>query len=265
LLHALMEKTWRKAQELDILGWAERKVEEGKIAYLGFSFHDEYKVFREIVDAYNWVFCQIQYNYLDEYYQAGKAGLEYAAGKGLAVVVMEPLAGGLLAVQPPANVQRLWDATGVKRSAADWALRWVWNHPEVSVALSGMNTMSQLQENLASAEASGVNMLTPEEISVLTKSRELFQNLGYIGCSKCRYCIHCPQSIDIPLTLGFLNEYAMKRRLPSEQERIKESYLKAVPDKRRANNCLRCGLCEQVCPQHLPVRKLISEAAAAFL
>jgi len=265
LLHALMEKTWRKAQELDILGWAERKVEEGKIAYLGFSFHDEYKVFREIVDAYNWVFCQIQYNYLDEYYQAGKAGLEYAAGKGLAVVVMEPLAGGLLAVQPPANVQRLWDATGVKRSAADWALRWVWNHPEVSVALSGMNTMSQLQENLASAEASGVNMLTPEEISVLTKSRELFQNLGYIGCSKCRYCIHCPQSIDIPLTLGFLNEYAMKRRLPSEQERIKESYLKAVPDGRRANNCLRCGLCEQVCPQHLPVRKLISEAAAAFL
>lgn len=265
LLHSLMAQTWRKAQELDILGWAERKVDEGKIGYLGFSFHDEYDIFREIVDAFDWTFCQIQYNYLDEHYQAGKAGLEYAAGRGLAVVVMEPLAGGLLAVQPPVDIQREWDKTGVKRSAADWALRWVWNHSEVATALSGMNAMGQLQQNLASAEASGANTLTSTEVSALSKSRELFLSLGYIGCSKCRYCSHCPQSIDIPVTLGFLNEYASKRREPEEQGRIKERYLLAVPDERRANSCIHCGQCEQVCPQHLPVRKLISEAASALL
>jgi predicted aldo/keto reductase-like oxidoreductase len=265
LLHALMAQTWQKAQELDILGWAERKVAEGKIGHLGFSFHDEYEVFREIVDAYDWTFCQIQYNYLDEHYQAGIDGLRYAAGRGLAVAVMEPLAGGLLAVQPPADIQSEWDMTGVKRSPADWALRWVWNHPEVATALSGMNSMMQLQENLASAEASGANTLTPTEISALSKSRELFQSLGYIGCSKCRYCSHCPQSIDIPVTLAFLNEYASKRREPEVQEHVKERYLEAVPSERRADSCIRCGQCEQVCPQHLPVRKLISEAAAAFL
>jgi predicted aldo/keto reductase-like oxidoreductase len=264
LLHALMAQTWRKAQELDMLGWAERKVDEGKIGYLGFSFHDEYSVFREIVDAFDWVFCQIQYNYLDEHYQAGKEGLEYAAGRGLAVVVMEPLAGGLLAVQPPEDIQRVWDATGVKRSAADWALRWVWNHPEVAVALSGMNAVSQLEENLAVAGDAKAGALSGVEVAALDRSRELFLSLGYIGCSKCRYCSRCPQSIDIPLTLSYLNKYAMKRREPDEQGRIKERYLEAVPEKRRADNCIHCGLCEQVCPQHLPVRKLLAEAAAAF-
>jgi uncharacterized protein len=264
LLHALMKPTWQKVKDFDIVNWAEQKKAEGKIGYLGFSFHDEYEVFKEIVDAHYWTFCQIQYNYLDEHYQAGKAGLQYAAAKGLAVVVMEPLAGGLLAVQPPADIQSEWDKTGVKRSPAEWALRWVWNHPEVATALSGMNSMAQLQENLTIADASGPNTLTPQEIGALSKSRELFQSCGYIGCSKCRYCSHCPQGIDIPVTLAFLNEYATKRRMPAEQERIKRQYAEAVPEEQRANNCIHCGQCEKVCPQHLPVRKLLAEAAGAF-
>jgi predicted aldo/keto reductase-like oxidoreductase len=264
LLHALMRPTWQKVKELDMISWAEKKVAEGEIGYLGFSFHDEYEVFKEIMDAYDWRFCQIQYNYLDEHYQAGKKGLEYAAQKGLAVVVMEPLAGGLLAVQPPEDIQRELDKTGVKRSPVDWALRWVWNHPEVATALSGMNTMAQLQENLAIADASGPNSLTQTEISALSKSRMLFQSCGYIGCSKCRYCSHCPQGIDIPVTLAFLNEYATKRRAPDEQERIKRQYAEAVPLEQRANNCIHCGQCEKVCPQHLPVRKLLEEAAASL-
>lgn len=264
LLHALMKPTWQKVKELDILNWAENKIAEGKIGHLGFSFHDEYEVFKEIVEAYDWAFCQIQYNYLDEHYQAGKKGLEYAANKGLAVVVMEPLAGGLLAVQPPVDIQSEWDRVGVKRSPAEWGLRWVWNHPEVATALSGMNSMAQLRENLAVAEVSGPNTLTGQEISALSKSRELFQSCGYIGCSKCRYCSHCPQSIDIPVTLAFLNQYASKRREPEMQERIKRQYAEAVPEENRANNCIHCGQCEQVCPQHLPVRKLLTEAAAAL-
>jgi predicted aldo/keto reductase-like oxidoreductase len=264
LFHSLMEPTWGKVKEFDMINWAEKKIAEGKIGYLGFSFHDDYEVFREIVDAHDWTFCQIQYNYLDEHYQAGKNGLQYAAKKGLAVVVMEPLAGGLLAVQPPTDIQNEWDKTGIKRRPADWALRWVWNQPEVSTALSGMNAMAQLEENLAAAEVSGPNTLSQQEIAALSKSRELFQSCGYIGCSKCRYCSHCPQSIDIPVTLAFLNEYATKRRAPEEQERIKRQYAEAVPDEQRANNCIHCGQCEKVCPQHLPVRKLLEEAAASL-
>ncbi len=265
LLHALMKPSWDKVKELNIIDWAEHQIAEGKIGYLGFSFHDEYEVFKEIIDAYSdWSFCQIQYNYLDEHYQAGKAGLEYAAKKGLAVSVMEPLAGGLLAVKPPAEIQQEWDKTGIKRSPPDWGLQWVWNHPEVATALSGMNSMAQVQENLTSANNSGPNTLTQTEINALSRSRELFQKYGYIGCSKCRYCSHCPQSIDIPVTLAFLNEYATKRRDPQEQERLKQQYAAAVPFERRANNCIHCGQCENICPQHLPVRKLLAEAAASL-
>lgn len=265
LLHALMAPTWKKAQDLDILGWAEKQIGEGKISHLGFSFHDEYEVFKDIIDGYKgWEFCQIQYNYLDEHYQAGKAGLQYASQKGLAVIVMEPLAGGLLAVKPPTEIQREWDKTGIKRPPADWGLQWVWNQPEVTCLLSGMNSMTQVQENLASADTSGPNKLTEPELNALTRSRELFQQCGYIGCSKCHYCSHCPQSIDIPLNLAFLNQYASKRRSPKAQERIKQQYAKDVPAERRANNCIHCGQCENLCPQHLPVRKLLAEAAATL-
>lgn len=264
LLHALMELTWNKVKELNILDWAQRQIAEGKISHLGFSFHDELDVFKEIVDGYDWTFCQIQYNYLDEHYQAGVDGLKYAAKKGLAVVVMEPLAGGLLAVKPPAEIQQEMDKADVKRSAPDWGLQWVWNQPEVSVALSGMNSMAQVQENLESANHSGVNSLTQQELAILSKSRELFLKCGYIGCTKCRYCSHCPQSIDIPVTIAFLNEYASKRREPAAQEKIKQQYAAAVPSEQRASNCIHCGQCEAICPQHLPIRRLISEAAASL-
>jgi len=264
LLHSLMKQTWEKAKELKMLDWAERQVAKGRIGYLGFSFHDEFEVFREIADAYDWSLCQIQYNYLDEHYQAGVEGLKYAASKGLAVVVMEPLAGGLLAVKPPADIQREWDKAGADRSAADWGLQWVWNQPEVAVALSGMNSMVQVKQNLESANNSGINTLTQRELAALSRSRMLFQSCGYIGCSKCHYCSKCPQSIDIPVILAFLNEYATKRREPAEQERIRQQYAAKVPPERRANNCIHCGQCENVCPQHLPVRKLLAEATASL-
>ncbi len=262
LLHSLMAASWKKVKDLSILDWAEHQIAEGKIGYLGFSFHDELDVFKEIVDGYDkWTFCQIQYNYLDENYQAGVNGLKYAASKGLAVVVMEPLAGGLLAVKPPAQIQQEWDKIGVKRAPADWGLQWVWNQPEVSTALSGMNAMIQVQQNLESASNSGPNKLQANELAALSKSRELFLNCGYIGCTKCRYCSHCPQSIDIPVTLAFLNEYAANRRDPSAQEETKQRYTSTVPAERRASNCVHCGQCEAICPQHLPIRKLLTEAA----
>ncbi|MGD6852823.1 MAG: aldo/keto reductase [Candidatus Bathyarchaeia archaeon] len=265
LLHSLNGELWGKVKALGMIEWAEHQIAKGRIGYLGFSFHDDFEVFKEIVDGYHdWTFCQIQYNYLDENYQAGKRGLKYASDWGLAVVVMEPLAGGLLAVPPPAEIQEEWDKTGVKRSPPDWGLQWVWNQPEVSLALSGMNSMAQVEENLVCADRSGPNTLTQDELAALSRSRELFQKYGYIGCTKCHYCSHCPQSIDIPLTLNYLNEYSTKRREPAVQDEIKRRYLAAVPDEQRANACLHCGQCEAICPQHLPVQKLLVEAAASF-
>ncbi|MCW4003316.1 MAG: aldo/keto reductase [Candidatus Bathyarchaeota archaeon] len=262
LFHSLTKTLWSKVLKLEMLEWAEQQVKKGRLGYLGFSFHDELEVFKEIVDSYdNWTLSQIQYNYLDENYQAGRRGLKYAASKGLAVVVMEPLAGGLLAVNPPVEIQEEWQKADVKRSAPDWALQWVWNHPEVSVALSGMNTMQHVKENLQSACHSGPNTLNQNEIALLSKSRKLYLKQGYIGCTKCYYCIQCPQSIDIPLTLAFLNVYSTKRSETQAQSKIKQEYAKNVPPEKRASNCLHCGQCEAICPQHLPVRKLLYEAA----
>ena len=265
LFHSLTKPLWERVKEFGMLEWAERQVARGRLGYLGFSFHDEFEVFKEIVDGYDgWTFCQIQYNYLDENYQAGKRGLKYAALKGLGVVVMEPLAGGLLAVNPPVEIQAEMKKADIKRSAPDWGLQWVWNQPEVSLALSGMNAMQQVEQNLESANHSGPNRLSQKELDMLSRMRELFLKHGYIGCTKCRYCAHCPQSIDIPVTLAFLNQYASKRREPEGQGQIKKQYAEALPPERRASNCIRCGQCEAICPQHLPVRKLLSEATASI-
>jgi predicted aldo/keto reductase-like oxidoreductase len=264
LLHALNNDLWKKAQELDVLGWAEKKVAQGKIGYLGFSFHDEYPVFKEIVDGYDWDMCQIQYNYLDETYQAGKQGLQYAASKGIAVSIMEPLAGGLLAVNPPQEIRDQMRKVVHERSAADWALTWVWNHPEVSVALSGMNTLEQLKENLQAADHSEPNSLTSQELELISKARDLYREVGYIGCTGCRYCAKCKQGVDVPANLALLNEYSTKRRSPELQEQIKQKYFQ-IPEEKRANHCINCGACEEICPQHLPIRRLLAEASSSLV
>ena len=264
LFHSLNRELWGKVQDFGMIDWAEKKIAEGKIGYLGFSFHDEYDVFKEIIDSHGWTMCQIQYNYLDENYQAGKKGLQYAASKGVAVSIMEPLAGGLLAVNPPEEIRAQWSTDPQKRSAADWALTWVWNHPEVSVVLSGMGSMQQVQENLQTADNSSPNSLSIKELEMVAKARDLYLEYGYIGCTCCRYCAKCKQGVDIPAILALLNESAKKRRFPNFQEQIKQKYAKTVPEEKRANHCLHCGACEAICPQHLPIRKLLAEAASSL-
>jgi predicted aldo/keto reductase-like oxidoreductase len=192
LLHGLNRERWQKLEALGVIDWAEKKMGQGGFGHLGFSFHDEYDVFENIVDSYeNWTLCQIQYNYVDVRYQAGTRGLKYAASKGLAVVVMEPIAGGRLAVKPPKPIQEIWDKARVKRTGAEWALLWVWNHPEVSVALSGMSNMQQVKENVRTANNSGINKLTKEELSFINRARLEYKNVGFIGCTGCRYCLPC--------------------------------------------------------------------------
>jgi hypothetical protein len=178
LLHGLNKERWEKVKNFDIVEWAEKKVSEGKIGHLGFSFHDEYSLFQEIIDSYDkWDFCQIQYNFLDENFEAGKKGLKYAAQKGLGVVIMEPLLGGKLA-NPPKEAQEIWDKAEPKRTPVDWALQWLWNQPEVSLVLSGMSTLEQVRENIGSADRSKINSLTQAELKVFDQIKEEYQKLA---------------------------------------------------------------------------------------
>jgi len=201
LLHTLNQKSWTRVRDLGVLDWAERAMADGRIGHFGSSFHDEYEVFQEIVDAYDWTFCQIQYNYMDIEKQAGIKGLKYAASKGLAVVIMEPLFGGRL-VNPPEPIQAIFDSATKIRTPADWALQWLWDQPEVSVTLSGMSAMVQVEENVASADASGPGTLTEEELALIEQVREKYRQFCPIPCTQCRYCMPCPNGVNIPRNLG---------------------------------------------------------------
>ncbi len=210
LLHGLNKDYWPKLRDLKVFQWAEKAMVDGRIGRLGFSFHDEFNLFKEIVDAYdNWTFCQVQYNYMDTDFQAGTKGVQYAAAKGLGVVVMEPLRGGSLAKQPPQSVGRIWDEAEHQRSPAEWALLWAWNHPEVSVVLSGMSAFDQVQENLTIADRSGPGALTPAELKLIARVSDAFKKLSPIPCTNCGYCLPCSQGVEIPRIFEFYNNGIM--------------------------------------------------------
>lgn len=249
LLHALNKDRWHKMRDLNVLAWAEKAIASGRIRHLGFSFHDDYAAFEEIVDATDaWTFCQIQYNFMDIENQAGTRGLQYAAGKGLAVIVMEPLLGGRL-VNPPQPVQDLWDAAPVRRSPAGWALQWVWNQPEVAVVLSGMSTMAQVEDNLASADASGIGTLTADDLARVEAARQLYISLSPIPCTKCQYCMPCPNGVNIPGNFEIFNTGKMYDKLDAARGEYKNWFAKES----WASECISCGQCEPLCPQNIPI------------
>ena len=249
LLHGLNEKNWRKVRDLGVLDWSAGAIADGRIGHLGFSFHDKYEVFQEIVDAYDgWTFCQIQYNYMDVENQAGTKGLKYAASKGLAVVIMEPILGGRL-VNPPQPIQHLWDTAANKRKPADWALQWLWNQPEVSVILSGMSTMQHVEENVASADASRVGALTEEELALVAQVSEKYRDLCPIPCTKCGYCMPCPNGVNIPRNFEIYNEGVMY----DKPDHARQAYNQWFPEPERADKCIQCRECEEKCPQDIPI------------
>ncbi|MCL6580996.1 MAG: aldo/keto reductase, partial [Firmicutes bacterium] len=255
LFHALDRERWTKVRELGALRRAEKALADGRIGHLGFSFHDGFESLKDILDGYDgWEFCQIQYNYLDTEFQAGTRGLRYAAAKGLGVVVMEPVRGGLLA-SPPEAVRRVLEAAPVGRSPAEWALQWVWNHPEVSLALSGMSTMEQVAENVGAAACSGPGTLTPEELAVLDAARAEWLGTGWIPCTGCGYCRPCPQGVDIPSCFDVYNRYLT---MPGRRPRIREWYSR-WPQEKRAESCAACGQCRDRCPQHLAIPDLLAK------
>jgi len=260
LLHGLRKTNWPKVRDLGVLKWAEKKLDEGTIGHLGFSFHDELPLFKEIVDIHPWTFCQIHYNYMDSHYQAGVEGLHYAAKKGIGVVIMEPIAGGRLAINPPEAIKKLWREGHHRWKPAEWALQWVWHQPEVSLVLSGMSNMEQVVENVRSAGRSGIGSLTPEDHRLLEKVALKYREIGYVGCTGCGYCQPCPSGVAIPEIFGFFNEYYMRDR----DDSVKQRYNESIKPEHAPKSCVRCGKCEELCPQHLPIRDLLKAAGDTF-
>jgi predicted aldo/keto reductase-like oxidoreductase len=248
LLHGLGKDGWHKLHDFGILAWADRAIASGRIGHLGFSFHDEYEVFTEIVDAWDrWAACMVQYNYLFTETQAGTKGVRYAASKGLAVVAMEPVYGGNLAA-PPASVRALLDRGSVRRTPVDWALQWVWNQPEVNVVLSGMSTLEQVDQNLASAEHSGPGMLGATDVRVVEDAAAAIRALQPIPCTRCNYCMPCPSGVNIPHNLGLYNSAVMYDRF----DQSREGYA-ATKAEERASACTDCDQCEPKCPQKIVI------------
>ena len=258
LFHGLERDTWRKVSELGGLEWARGAVADGRVRHIGFSFHDQYDVFAEIVDAGQgvWEFCQIQLNYMDGSYQAGLRGLHYAAARGLGVIAMEPIRGGQLAKEPPSEIRDQWAAAPVRRSPAEWALQWVWNLPEVSLVLSGMSTLSQVEENLVYAQRSRPGLLTGEELALVDRVRDAYRERLAVNCTGCKYCQPCPNGIDIPRILEFYNDAYMY----DDADHQAVLYSMFIEADKRADACSQCGECEVRCPQTLAVMEWLQRS-----
>ena len=249
LLHGLGQDRWDKVREMKVLDWAERQMAAGRFHHLGFSFHDTYEVFTKIIDSYdNFVMAQVQYNLMDVDYQAGTRGVQYATSRGLAVVVMEPIRGGMLAGKLPTRIMDLWDSAPVQRKPADWALRWVMNHPEVSVVLSGMSSMQQLEENLATANNARPDHLSADELALIGKVRDAYLELAPIPCTRCEYCLPCPNGVNIPRVFELYNEALMYSDYATS--RMRYQWLSA---EQKASACVECGTCETLCPQSIEI------------
>ncbi|MDF1553146.1 MAG: aldo/keto reductase [Deferrisomatales bacterium] len=257
LLHSLNARYWPRLRDLGVLEFLERARADGRIGPVGFSFHDQLPVFREIVDAWDWAFCQIQYNYMDEEVQAGTAGLEYAAARGLGVVVMEPLRGGRLGTAGAPGLEEIW-AGGP--GPADTALRWVWDRPEVAVVLSGMNTTEQLEANAAAADRAAPGALPPGDRDRIHRARAWYARRRTIPCTFCQYCLPCPQGVNIPRLFELMNDAVMF----GDWGAVRRRYNQFTPADEIASHCVSCGRCEEACPQNIAIAEELEQVHRAL-
>ena len=264
LVHGLNRPFWESLSALGVTDFLTDAIADGRIRYAGFSFHDNTMLFKEIVKSYDWTFAQIQYNFMDENYQAGTEGLKFAAKKGLGIVVMEPIRGGLLA-KDIAGISDIWRTAKEKHTPAGWALRWVWNHPEVSVVLSGMSTPEQVRQNVALAQAGLADSLTKTELSLYKKVKKELEKRILIPCTGCRYCTPCPHGVSIPECF----EYYNRGHMYEDAEQTKQIYtmflggfFNGIPN--YASLCQECGECEEKCPQDLPIRDNLKKVVDYF-
>ncbi|MDR2089565.1 MAG: aldo/keto reductase [Clostridiales Family XIII bacterium] len=255
LIHNLPDvPLWRSLCDLGIEAWLAEKKAERRIRQVGFSFHGARRAFAELLDEYDWDFCQIQYNYMDENYQAGRAGLRLAHGRGLPVIVMEPLLGGKLANGLPAKAIRHFKEAGGGSSAAAWAFRWLWDQPEVTVVLSGMNSAEQLADNLKTAETAAPGMLSEREAAAFAPAVAALREAYRIPCTGCNYCMPCPQGVNIPGCFAAYNaSYAMGFVVGMQQYITGTGVSHAERRSAGGRNCVKCGVCEKKCPQHIGI------------
>lgn len=251
-MHMLTDvKIWSRLVNLGILKWIEEKKEKGQIINIGFSYHGGKEEFIKLVDAHDWEFCMIQYNYLDENNQAGKSGLEYASDKGLPVMVMEPLRGGKLVTNLPKEVYNVFETAQVERTPAEWAFRWIWNHPEVTVVLSGMNSQEMIAENIRVASQVQANSFTDDELDMFRKVRQILNEKIKVPCTGCSYCMPCPKGVDIPTCFSCYNDREIEGKLASRMKYIMQTSMKS--EAHNASLCVKCGQCEKHCPQNIAI------------
>lgn len=258
LMHMLPDvHIWEKLIRMGVLDWLEEKKASGQIRRIGFSYHGNTENFIRLLDAYAWEFCQVQYNYMDEHSQAGRAGVAYAAAKGIPVIIMEPLRGGRLVNGLPKKAQALFDEAKPRRSPAEWGLRWLWNQPEVSMVLSGMNTMEMLDENIRIAEDVRAGELTPEDGQLFARVRDAVNEGMKVPCTGCGYCQPCPAGVDIPGAFRCYNVRYTDNLFTGMREYMMCTTFRA--ERTNASRCIGCGKCEQHCPQGIEIRKELKQ------
>ena len=258
LLHNVTAPIWKIAQKFKTLDFMEKKKAEGKIKHIGFSFHDDVSLFKEIIDSYDWDFCQIQLNYMDTEWQAGVEGLKYAADKGIPVIVMEPLKGGRLTDALPPNVEKLFKILDIKRTPAEWALRWVANFPEVLTILNGVSNMAQTEENIKTLSDATANSLTEKELDVIKQAADAYYGLIQYDCTTCGYCMPCPERLNIPHIMNIYNEWFLFAQSPKTKSDFHMYFPKGT------SGCTKCKVCEEKCPQHLKISEMMEKAVDIF-
>lgn len=253
LQHCFDADGWKKFKKLNLWEKAMKAKAEGKIKYFGFSFHDEYEVFADILDSYDWDFCQIQLNYLDTDYQAGIKGLEKAAAKNIGVVIMEPLRGGKLVNDLPGNILNQIESFHISHKPVEWAFKWLAHRQEVTAILSGMSTMEQVKENieLFSREDMVPGCMSKEELTFFEDLATQWKNMKLVGCTNCQYCMPCPNGVNIPECFNAYN-YAHSAR-GDAHEVSRKKYKILTKNQNDASNCVECGACESACPQKIPI------------
>ena len=259
LMHMLTDMdTWNRLKSLGIEEWITQKKASGAIRQIGFSYHGNSEMFCNLVDAYDWDFCQIQYNYMDEHSQAGRRGLYHAHEKGIPVIIMEPLRGGKLVNRLPDTAKKIFEEYKIKRTPAQWAFRWLWNQPEITVVLSGMNSDEMVRDNIQTASTVEVGELGEEEEQMLKQVVAAINAKMKVGCTGCGYCMPCPKGVDIPGTFAAYNRRYAEGNFWSFVDYVMCTTLRK--NSTAASNCVGCGKCEKHCPQHIEIRKNLKDA-----
>jgi len=265
LFHGIDRRSWEKMKELNLFEKAEKARQKGLISHIGFSFHDDCETFKKVIDGYDkWEFCQIQYNYMDTEKQAGTEGFEYAASKGIGIVIMEPLLGGRLS-NPPEEIRSLLDGRRKEWSisdwsASDWALQWIWNRKEVSVVLSGMSTMEQLKENIRSVGFAKAQSFGANDLALIAEVRAKFNDRTAIPCTRCGYCMDCPNGVNIPRNFEIYNDAVIF----NDAKGARFGYEKFFNSAERADKCTQCLVCEDKCPQKIPISSWMPKVHASL-